>query len=79
MWKYVKLKIALILVKSLSYKKVAIDLKNSSQIFKNHHVKRISFQIHSKKIYTKNINIFLVIKFRRNFEFSLSNFIINYW
>jgi len=55
-----------------------MDFKNST-ISKNHHAKRISFQIQSNKFYSKNDNPLLVIEFRRNFEISLSKFMKKYW
>jgi len=71
-------KIALTLVQNWICKNEIIDLKNK-KTSKNHHVKRISFQIHSNKFYSKNDNILLVIEFRRKFEIFLSKFIKNYW
>jgi len=70
MWKYVKwlTKIALILVLSWICKKEVVDLKNT-KISKNHHVKRISFQIHSNKLYSKNDKILKVIKFIQKADF----------
>jgi len=50
-------KIALTLVQSWICKNDVIDL-NNTKIAKNHYVKRILFQIHYNKSYSKNYNMF---------------------
>ena len=74
MWKLVKSKIAMILVQNWVCKNEVIHFK-TTKISKNHHMNRISFQIHSNKFYSKNDNLLLVIEFRRYSEFFFSEFI----
>lgn len=47
------------------------------KISKNHYIKNLAFQIHFNKFYSKNVNILFLIKFRKNLNFYISNFMIN--
>lgn len=60
MLKYVKCFTCVDSSSNLDCKNELIELKNT-KILKNHHVKRISFQILSNIIYSKNDNILFVI------------------
>ena len=74
MWKFVKSKIALILVQFWVCKNEVLDFKNT-KISRNHDIKRTSISNPFQQVLLKKGKILLVIEFRRYSKFSFSKFI----